>query len=60
MALTIEELKSRLVGEYDEVTLLEILNVTAEDLVEAFEDRVIDRVDKLMEAFEDGEETIES
>ena len=60
MALTIEELKSRLVGEYDEVTLLEILNVTAEDLVEAFEDRVIDRVDKLMEAFEDDEETIES
>lgn len=56
MALTIEELKSRLVSEYDEVTLLEILNISPEDLVEVFEDRIIERVDKLMEAFDDGEQ----
>lgn len=40
MTLTLEELKSRLAQQFDEVTLLELLGVTSEELVEAFEDRI--------------------
>lgn len=61
MALTIEELKERLASRFDEVTLLEILDVTADDIVLAFEDKIIDKQDKLREALEedDSESTTE-
>lgn len=44
--ITIEELKERL-KEFDEITLLEELEIDSEMLVESFEDRVIDRQNKL-------------
>lgn len=55
MALTIEELKSKLASEYDEVSLLEILDIKADDLVELFEDRIIDKQDLLRSQFEEDE-----
>ena len=48
MPLVLEELKERL-KRYDEVTLLEILNIDAEELIERFEDKIEDRFDKLSE-----------
>lgn len=42
MAFTIEELKDKL-KQFDEVHLLEILNISSEDLVDRFEDVIISR-----------------
>ena len=44
--ITFEELKERLAG-LDEVTLMEILDIHSDELVEAFEDRIEDNIDKL-------------
>lgn len=41
MALTLEELKFKLGEQHDPEALLELLDISAEDLVEAFEDRII-------------------
>ncbi len=46
MPLLLHEIKERLI-ELDEVTLLELLNITSEDLVELFSDRIEDNADKL-------------
>lgn len=46
MPLTLEEIKERLV-RLDEVTLLEVLNITSEDIVERFEDFIEDDADDL-------------
>lgn len=46
MSLTFGELKEKLTM-LDEVTLLEILNISSEDLVERFEDIVEDKQEKL-------------
>jgi len=46
MSLTFEELKERL-AMLDEVTLLELLNIHSEDLVQRFEDVIEDKQDKL-------------
>ena len=48
MPLVFEELRERL-KRYDEVTLLELLNINAEDLVERFGDKIEDQFDKLSE-----------
>jgi hypothetical protein len=45
--LTIEELKDRL-KRYDEVTLLELLDISAEDIIERFADVIEDRYDLLI------------
>ncbi len=45
--MTIEELKERLLL-VDEITLLEVLEIDAEDLVSKFEDLIIDNYDKLV------------
>ena len=45
-SLTFEELKERL-AMLDEVTLLELLNIHSEDLVQRFEDVIEDKQDKL-------------
>lgn len=44
--LTLDELKERL-STLDEVTLLEVLDIHSDELVEAFEDRIEDNIDKL-------------
>lgn len=56
MELTLTELKSRLAAKYDEVTLLEILDIKAEDLVELAEDLILEKRDELLKGLEeDGE-----
>jgi len=46
MALTLLDIKEKL-KKVDEVSLLEILEITSEDLVETFTDRIIDKADEL-------------
>lgn len=50
--MTIEELKERLLL-VDEITLLEVLEIDAEDLVSTFEDLIIDNYDKLVRMLDD-------
>lgn len=54
--LTLEELMEWLATYYDEVSLLELLNINSYELLERFPDRVEDRWDKLIEDYEDAEE----
>jgi hypothetical protein len=48
MTLTFEEIKERL-KRLDEVTLLEVLNISSEELVERFDDIIQERADELEE-----------
>jgi hypothetical protein len=47
MELTLEELKERL-AMLDEITLMELLDIHSDELVEAFEDRIEDNLEKLI------------
>jgi len=55
MALTILDLFDKL-KRLDEISLLEILNITAEDLVDRFEDRIEAMFDDLVDELDDTEE----
>jgi hypothetical protein len=50
--LTLEELKERL-SNFDEVILLEILDIHSDELIEVFEDRIEDNIDKLKRMLND-------
>ena len=54
MALTIPDIKEKL-KLLDEITLLEMLNVNSEELIERFSDIVEDRADELEEEIKDDE-----
>jgi hypothetical protein len=43
MTLTLQEIKEKLAEEYDEITLLEVLNINSYDLVDAFFERIEER-----------------
>lgn len=43
MTLTLQEIKEKLADEYDEITLLEVLNINSYDLVDAFFERIEER-----------------
>jgi hypothetical protein len=45
MTFTLQEIKERLAEEYDEITLLEVLNINSYDLVDAFFERIEERYD---------------
>lgn len=51
MSNTLVELKEKL-KSLDEVSLMELLEVSSEDLVEQFSDRIEERMDKLKEEIE--------
>jgi len=55
MAVTLPELKQKLIEMYDEVSLLEILQISAEDIVERFDDRIEEKYDDLIEELEEEE-----
>jgi len=55
MALTILDLFDKL-KRLDEISLLEILNITAEDLVDRFEDRIEAMFDDLVDELDDTQE----
>lgn len=46
--LTLEELKDRLVTQFDPEDLIELLNIKMRDMVEAFEDKIELYYNKLM------------
>jgi hypothetical protein len=53
MALTLNELKERIVQEaIDPCTICEVLDITTEDLLHEFEDKLIDK----REEFEDNDD----
>ena len=58
MELTLEELKERLETQFDEVSILELLEINSHDLLAAFSDRVEDNYDKLLEEV-NGTESIQ-
>lgn len=45
--MTLPELKERLAKAFDEITLLELLNITAEDIVDKFSDEIEENQDRL-------------
>lgn len=56
MSLTLVDIFNRL-RRLDEITLLEILDITSEDLVDRFQDLIEDKADELEEELEDLETT---
>ena len=45
MSLTLEEIKERLLKTFDPDDLLEALQITSEELLDRFEDKLINRLD---------------
>ena len=58
MSLTLEEMKEKLLKLYDPDDLLEALEITSEQLLDRFEDKLINRFDFFEEEFKE-EETYE-
>ena len=54
MSITYHELKERL-KQIDEISLMEILEISSEDLVDRFDDRIEQKYDILAEDFETEE-----
>ena len=52
--LTLSDVKDRL-SQYDEVTILEVLDISSEELVDRFEDLVEDSYERLAEELEADE-----
>ena len=57
--MTLEELKEKLLALYDPDDLLELLEVTSEDLLDRFEDLLINRMDYLEKELESDGDQIE-
>ena len=55
MSLTLEEIKDRLLKTYDPDDLIEALKITAEQLLDRFEDKLINRLDVFEEELEEEE-----
>lgn len=58
MSLTITELQEKL-KQVDEISLMEILEITSEDLANRFIDRIESKYDQLITEFEEYETTDE-
>lgn len=52
---TIEELKDKLI-QLDELTILELLDITSEELVEFLHDQIEEKYDQLIEYFTEDDE----
>lgn len=57
--LTLLDLKEKLLRE-DEVSLLEILNINAEDILDRFEDRLEERYDQIVGDYEEEDSEAEN
>jgi hypothetical protein len=55
MSLTLEEIKERLLKTLDPDDLLEALQITSEEMLDRFEDKLINRLDVFEEELEDEE-----
>ena len=56
MSLTMDEIKERILRAYDPDDLVEALEITADELMDRFEDKLINRLDRFEEELEDEEE----
>lgn len=57
--INLNQLKRRIADTLDEVTILEVLDIHADELVEAFSDKIeenLDKFDDLIGETQDGEE----
>lgn len=52
MAMTYEDIANRL-RQIDEISLLELLEISSEDIVDRFPDRIEENLEKFEEDFED-------
>lgn len=50
--LTLKELKEKIVEQIDEVDLIDLLGLTTKDLVDAFEDLIEDKSEKIISELE--------
>jgi hypothetical protein len=50
--LTLPELKEKIVQQVDEVDIIDLLGLTTEDIVNAFEDKIEDKWDRIVEELE--------
>ena len=55
MSLTLEEIKERLFQFYDPDDLLESLQITSEEILDRFEDKLINRLEKFEDDLEEEE-----
>ena len=53
MSLTLEEIKERLLRFYDPDDLLEALQISSEEILDRFEDKLLLRLDKFREDLEE-------
>ena len=53
MSLTLEEIKERLLRLYDPDDLLEALHISAEDILDRFEDKLLRKLDEFQEELEE-------
>jgi len=56
MELTLEELKEKIIQQWPEESFLEDLGLTTEDLVEAFEDRILANREFFLKEIDFGED----
>ena len=56
MSLTMEEIKERLLRDYDPEDFVEALEISSEELLDRFEDKLINKIEEFAEELEDGEE----
>lgn len=59
MSLTLEEIKERLLKLYDPDDLLEALQITAQEILDRFEDKLLRRLDTFQEEIEEELEDYE-
>jgi len=53
MSLTLEEIKEKLLRFYDPDDLLEALQISSEEILDRFEDKLIKRLDSFYEELEE-------
>lgn len=56
MSLTLTELREYLLNSYDPDDLLEALEISSEELLDRFDDKLVDNIDKFEEDFITDEE----
>jgi hypothetical protein len=53
MSLTLDEIKERLLHHYDPDDLLEALQISSEEILDRFEDKLLIKLDKFTEELEE-------
>ena len=53
MSLTLDEIKERLLQHYDPDDLLEALQISSEEILDRFEDKLLIKLDKFTEELEE-------